>query len=405
MNGSQYTGVRLSNFKHRVFKLQKGLIVTLLHYLNLMNFSVIKSGSVFHFLDSSEICGLYPRENQADRAVDEGESFVQENVQMEGENVSDVSQSMHSFASLLNAERTPNKVNFRFLVNENRVENHDTMLPFAAMEKILSIYDNTLVGADYNLKHEVSMAVPMEGGIGYTKEVIRFEYEWKPSHCADCKDFGHSSVLYPKRVTASGANEAASNVNMVENTEDGFTHPDDVEEAAIAGMKSNLTRVNSGIFYNFGLNVTKQKEKGTVTGLKFGVEYSDDYDDKDKPILFRRRMFSSRLDGILQLVLLGLKDRRVVPNWILRLANDRDSWDDYPWGSYVWPTLYYQLRDANVKRWLPLYATESTNEDDKKLYSLLGFIWAFKTWCYDSASISLSLPRSDLKQKSKKKMR
>nr|GEU59005.1 phospholipase-like protein [Tanacetum cinerariifolium] len=149
-----------------------------------------------------------------------------------------------------------------------------------------------------------------------------------------------------------------------------------------------------------------------VTGLNFGVEYSDDYDDKDKPIPFRRQVFPSRLDGkhiigkdveeliksksfkklddddvvslccisILQLVLLGLEDRRVVPNWILRLANDRDSWDDYPWGSYVWPTLYYQLRDANVKRWLSLYATESTNEDDKKSYSLLRFTWAFKVY-------------------------
>ncbi|GJT20612.1 phospholipase-like protein [Tanacetum coccineum] len=147
-----------------------------------------------------------------------------------------------------------------------------------------------------------------------------------------------------------------------------------------------------------------------VTGLKFGVEYSDDYDDNDKPIPFRRRVFPSCLDGkritgkdvedfiesksfkkldnddavslccigILQLVLLGLEDRRAVPNWILRLANDRDVWDDYPWNSYVWPTLYYQQRDANVKRWLPLYATEPTNEDDKKSYSIFRFTWAFK---------------------------
>nr|GEU43887.1 hypothetical protein [Tanacetum cinerariifolium] len=42
----------------------------------------------------------------ADKAVDDGESSVQENVQMKGENVSDVSERMHSFASLLNAERT-----------------------------------------------------------------------------------------------------------------------------------------------------------------------------------------------------------------------------------------------------------------------------------------------------------
>ncbi|GKB85634.1 hypothetical protein Tco_0957906, partial [Tanacetum coccineum] len=37
---------------------------------------------------------------------------------------------------------------------------------------------------------------------------------------------------------------------------------------------------------------------------------------------------------ILKFVLLGLEDRRGVPDWILRLANDRDGWDKYPWGSY-----------------------------------------------------------------------
>ncbi|GJW13952.1 hypothetical protein Tco_0018085 [Tanacetum coccineum] len=129
-----------------------------------------------------------------------------------------------------------------------------------------------------------------------------------------------------------------------------------------------------------------------------------------KPIPFRRRVFSSSLDGqpikgkhvealinseafkklddndvvslccvgILQLVLLGLEDRRPVPNWILRLANDRDGWDNYPWGSHVWPTLYKKLKDANVRRWPALYATQPTDEVDKKSYSLTGFLWAFK---------------------------
>nr|GEZ53048.1 phospholipase-like protein [Tanacetum cinerariifolium] len=82
--------------------------------------------------------------------------------------------------------------------------------------------------------------------------------------------------------------------------------------------------------------------------------------------------------GILQLVLLGVEDRRHVPNWILRLANDRVSWDNYPWGSYVWPTLYKHLRDANVKRWQPLYASDPTNETDTKSYSIESFAWAFK---------------------------
>nr|GEU82185.1 cytochrome P450 [Tanacetum cinerariifolium] len=88
--------------------------------------------------------------------------------------------------------------------------------------------------------------------------------------------------------------------------------------------------------------------------------------------------------GILQLVLLGLEDRRPVPNWILRLANDRDGCDNYPWGSHVWPTLYQQLKDANVRRWLALYATQPKYEVDKKSYSITGFAWAFKTWILES---------------------
>ncbi|GJX70287.1 phospholipase-like protein [Tanacetum coccineum] len=117
-----------------------------------------------------------------------------------------------------------------------------------------------------------------------------------------------------------------------------------------------------------------------VTGLKFGVENWTDYNNEEERIPFRRRVFSSSLDGkpirgknvetlikseefkklddndavslccvgILQLVLLGLEDRRLVPNWILRLVNDRED------------------------------------EIDKKSYSITGFAWAFNTWILES---------------------
>ncbi|GJZ93455.1 hypothetical protein Tco_0665520 [Tanacetum coccineum] len=82
--------------------------------------------------------------------------------------------------------------------------------------------------------------------------------------------------------------------------------------------------------------------------------------------------------GILQLVILGVESTRVIPDWMLRLANDRLAWDKYPWGSYVWPTLYSQLRNAIVKRWSPLYVDQPTDEDDAKKYSIFGYTWAFK---------------------------
>ncbi|GJW06374.1 phospholipase-like protein [Tanacetum coccineum] len=156
-----------------------------------------------------------------------------------------------------------------------------------------------------------------------------------------------------------------------------------------------------------------------VTGLRFGVQNWAEYDTKQR-IPFRRRVFPSYLDGqpitgidianmindesfaqlydddvvglcclgILQLVILGVESTRVVPDWMLRLANDRVAWDKYPWGSYVWPTLYSQLRNAIVKRWSPLYVDEPTDEDDAKKYSIFGYTWAFKTWILESYRVT-----------------
>ncbi|GJT68315.1 phospholipase-like protein [Tanacetum coccineum] len=156
-----------------------------------------------------------------------------------------------------------------------------------------------------------------------------------------------------------------------------------------------------------------------VTGLRFGVENWEEYDNQ-KNLPFRRRVFPSHLDGqpitgidienaisgptfaelydddavglcclgILQLVLLGAENRRIVPQWLLRIANDRVAWNKYPWGSYVWPTLYSQLRNANVKRWSQFYVEETTNEDDAKTYSLFGYTWAFKTWILESFRVT-----------------
>ncbi|GJR05350.1 phospholipase-like protein [Tanacetum coccineum] len=113
-----------------------------------------------------------------------------------------------------------------------------------------------------------------------------------------------------------------------------------------------------------------------VTWLRFGVQNWAEYDTKER-IPFRRRVFPSYLDGqpitgidianlildesfaqlydddavglcclgILQLVILGVESKRVVPDWMLRLANDRVAWDKYPWGSYV----VAKLEEMNVQ--------------------------------------------------------
>ncbi|GJV66695.1 phospholipase-like protein [Tanacetum coccineum] len=114
--------------------------------------------------------------------------------------------------------------------------------------------------------------------------------------------------------------------------------------------------------------------------LWFGVENREEYDTQAN-LPFRRRVFLSHLDGqlitgidienailgptfaelynedavgicclgILQLVLLGAENRRNVPEWLLRIANDRVAWNKYPWGSYVWPTLYRQFVEQKIE--------------------------------------------------------
>ncbi|GJS72429.1 hypothetical protein Tco_0705270 [Tanacetum coccineum] len=51
-----------------------------------------------------------------------------------------------SFASIFNSKQVNKKLNFRSFVNEERVENSDTMLSKAAMESIKNRYVNSLVG-------------------------------------------------------------------------------------------------------------------------------------------------------------------------------------------------------------------------------------------------------------------
>nr|GEV62726.1 zinc knuckle CX2CX4HX4C [Tanacetum cinerariifolium] len=57
--------------------------------------------------------------------------------------------------------------------------------------------------ADYDICDNLVMAVLNLKGTGYTKEIIRVEYEWKPPRCSTCLIFGHSlndCLKAPKRV-------------------------------------------------------------------------------------------------------------------------------------------------------------------------------------------------------------
>ncbi|GJY57082.1 hypothetical protein Tco_0456197 [Tanacetum coccineum] len=143
-------------------------------------------------------------------------------------------------------------------MNEEKVENYDFVLPKYAIDDVKSRYDNTLVGyfvgkslacpvveimliihggrisfartlievnSGTDLKKEVVMAIPNEEGNGYTKEVIRVDYDWKPPHCVECKTFGHGLTQCPKRVKEAVPNApslVATDSTTVEDHNEGF---------------------------------------------------------------------------------------------------------------------------------------------------------------------------------------
>ena len=151
-----------------------------------------------------------------------------------------------------------------------------------------------------------------------------------------------------------------------------------------------------------------------VTGLRFGIDFSQSYEDG--PNFFRRRVFPSSTDsrnihvgrlfrtikskdfskfsdidgvrlcllGVLMLVLKGSESNNVVDGFLFRLVEDLDRWNVYPWGSYLWPTLYDNLRDAAIDRRAKHFSEERDPHKPPK-YTLNGFVWAFKV-CHLSIS-------------------
>ncbi|GKE03194.1 reverse transcriptase domain-containing protein, partial [Tanacetum coccineum] len=91
------------------------------------------------------------------------------------------------------------------------------------------------VSSKYEFKSKVTMVIPNEEGDGYTKEVIRVEYEWKPPHCGDCKIFEHDLLQCPKHVKETIFNNPSKvgTSTATDTSSDGFT---DLTRKKIKGM-------------------------------------------------------------------------------------------------------------------------------------------------------------------------
>ncbi|KAE8722406.1 hypothetical protein F3Y22_tig00014064pilonHSYRG00115 [Hibiscus syriacus] len=73
---------------------------------------------------------------------------------------------------------------------------------------------------------------------------------------------------------------------------------------------------------------------------------------------------------------LGREARQPIPNDLIKLVEDLNAWNLFPWGSYLWKATWNKLSSALDDR-------KSLHGDGSK-YTLTGFIWAFKIWIFEA---------------------
>ncbi|GJU35261.1 phospholipase-like protein [Tanacetum coccineum] len=91
---------------------------------------------------------------------------------------------------------------------------------------------------------------------------------------------------------------------------------------------------------------------------------------------------------LLHMGFLGRQPINIVRDELLMLVEDLDSWNLFPWGSYVWQFTFPQLSKAITQH----HDSHAAPRPQGKLikYTLTGFIWAFKIWILEAFPFALS---------------
>ncbi|GJX65283.1 phospholipase-like, aminotransferase-like mobile domain protein [Tanacetum coccineum] len=152
-----------------------------------------------------------------------------------------------------------------------------------------------------------------------------------------------------------------------------------------------------------------------VTGFKFGMVSFRKYRNGD--ILFRNRLFPEKIgndvkiidvlaliedeekfskvsdeDAIrlclllsLEVIFMGRELVSVVDDVLLRMVDNIDAWNTFPWGEHIWRQLYDSIRNVSSKHKLEHLDGLRKNPNHVPSYSLSGFLFAFKIWIIESS--------------------
>ncbi|GKA62509.1 phospholipase-like, aminotransferase-like mobile domain protein [Tanacetum coccineum] len=87
----------------------------------------------------------------------------------------------------------------------------------------------------------------------------------------------------------------------------------------------------------------------------------------------------------LEVISMGHELGSVVDDVFLRMVEDLDIWNNFPWGEYMWRELYGAIRNVNLNHKQEHLKALEINPNFVPTYSLSGFLLAFKIWILESS--------------------
>ncbi|GJZ59490.1 phospholipase-like, aminotransferase-like mobile domain protein [Tanacetum coccineum] len=87
----------------------------------------------------------------------------------------------------------------------------------------------------------------------------------------------------------------------------------------------------------------------------------------------------------LEVIFMGHELGSAVDDVFLRMVEDLDVWNDFPWGEHMWRELYGAIRNVNLNHKQEHLKALEINPNFVTTYSLSGFLLAFKIWILESS--------------------
>ncbi|GKE43746.1 hypothetical protein Tco_1471030, partial [Tanacetum coccineum] len=130
-----------------------------------------------------------------------------------------------------------------------------------------------------------------------------------------------------------------------------------------------------------------------ITGFKFGFNSFCKFREGD--ISFRDRVFQEKIGEYVKSIdlLSVIEDEErftgyAIDDVFLRMVNNLEAWNVFPWGEHIWRELYTAIRNVNSKHKDAHHKALEINPNFVPSYSLSGFVLYFKIWILESSSVT-----------------